>query len=96
MATWLFLPSMGSRSAREFFLTFLLAGLLFFPAILVRGAESAISPIKVDQVGYPLDGPKVALVTAPATTFQVRRANDNISVFHGTLSPPALDRKSVV
>jgi endoglucanase len=94
MATWLFLPSMGSRSAREFFLTFLLAGLLFFPAILVRGAESAISPIKVDQVGYPLDGPKVALVTAPATTFQVRRANDSISVFHGTLSPPAFDANS--
>jgi endoglucanase len=48
----------------------------------------------VDQVGYLLYGPKVALVTAPATSFQVRRTNDNGAVFHGTLSAPAFDANS--
>jgi len=99
MATWLLLPSVSSRCAREFFLTLLLACFLFCPAILLRGAESAtppvsVSPIKVDQVGYLLYGPKVALVTAPATSFQVRRTNDNGAVFHGTLSAPAFDANS--
>ena len=31
-----------------------------------KGAEAAQLSIKVDQVGYPLNGPKVALVSAPA------------------------------
>jgi hypothetical protein len=33
-----------------------------------KSAEAAQLSIKVDQVGYPLDGPKVALVSAPATS----------------------------
>ena len=94
MATWLFLPLVGSRCARELLLTLLVAGVLFIPAILVHGAESGVSPIKVDQVGYPIVGPKVALVTVPAATFQVRRANDNAVVLHGTLSTPAFDPNS--
>jgi endoglucanase len=48
----------------------------------------------VDQVGYPVDGPKVAVVTAPATQFEVRRANDDVAVFHGSLTAAAFDSNS--
>jgi len=56
-----------------------------------KAAESAQLAIKVDQVGYPIDGPKVALVTAPATVFELRRSSDNKAVFHGKLGPAEAD-----
>jgi endoglucanase len=68
-----------------------LAGLLFCPAVLAHGAETAQLAIKVDQVGYPLDGPKVALVSAPATTFEVRRSSDDVAVFKGKLTAAKAD-----
>jgi len=45
----------------------------------------------VDQVGYPVDGPKVALVSAPAKTFDLKRSSDGQVVFHGTLAAPLAD-----
>ena len=56
-----------------------------------KPAETAQLAIKVDQVGYPVDGPKVALVTAPATVFEVRRSSNNKVVFHGKLGPAEAD-----
>ena len=50
--------------------------------------------IKVDQVGYPIDGPKVALVTMPATVFEVRRSSDNKVVFREKLGPGEADPNS--
>src|ERR1035441_8873137 len=57
----------------------LLAAFLSFPAAMAlaasqdgatgKAAETAQLAIKVDQVGYPVDGPKVALVSMPATVF---------------------------
>jgi endoglucanase len=68
---------------------------LVFPLVRTAGAQTpAPTPttaIKVDQVGYPVDGPKVALVSAPATTFQVKRISDGIVVFHGNLALPQAD-----
>ena len=87
---------MSSRSVRELLPSVLLAGLFLCSAALVRGSESAGDEsarlaIKVDQVGYPLNGPKVALVSSPATTFEVRRTSDGGVVFHGRLAPPQTD-----
>ena len=64
---------------------------LLFTAALAHGTENASLAIKVDQVGYPLNGPKVALVTAPAETFQLRRASDNAVVYQGRLAAPVSD-----
>jgi endoglucanase len=96
MANSLFLSFMSSRSVRELLPSVLLAGLFLCSAALVRGSESAGDEsarlaIKVDQVGYPLNGPKVALVSSPATTFEVRRTSDGGVVFHGRLAPPQTD-----
>jgi endoglucanase len=96
MANSLFLSIMSSRSVRELLPSLLLAGLFLCSAALVRGSESAGDDstrfaIKVDQVGYPLNGPKVALVGSPATTFEVRRLSDNRVVFQGKLTPPQTD-----
>jgi endoglucanase len=59
-----------------------------------KAAETAQLAIKVDQVGYPLDGPKVALVSTPAATFELRRSSDNAVVFQGKLGPAEADPNS--
>jgi endoglucanase len=78
-----------------------LAGLLLFPATLVHGADGPSLAIKVDQVGYPLDGPKVALVALQSeppnshyASFQVLSSVDNSVVFQGKLAPPEADANS--
>jgi len=71
-----------------------LAGLLLCPAACQNKAETIPWPIKVDQVGYPLTGPKVALVSAPGTTFEVLRSSDNSSAFQGKLTPAQTDENS--
>jgi endoglucanase len=96
MANPLMLRFMSPRCGRELLLSVLLAGLLLCPAALVHGAESTGTEssrlaIKVDQVGYPLNGPKVALVSSHATTFEIRRSSDGGVVFHGKLAPPQSD-----
>jgi endoglucanase len=94
MASSLFLAPWSRRSGWELPVSVVLAGLLFCPAAAVHGSGSGSLSIKVDQVGYPLDGPKIALVGAPAQTFEVRRASDSVAVFHGKLTPPAADANS--
>jgi len=54
-------------------------------------AEEGSVQIKVDQVGYLPGAPKLAVVTATAHTFEVKRSSDNATVFQGTLGPPNLD-----
>jgi endoglucanase len=81
--------------------SFVLAVLASFPAATAlaasqdgatgKPAETAHLAIKVDQVGYPLNGPKVALVSTPAKTFEVRRSSNNKVVFHGKLGPAEAD-----
>jgi endoglucanase len=96
MANSLFLPLISSLSVHELLPSVLLAGLLLCPAALVHGSESmgdesSRLAIKVDQVGYPLNGPKVALVSSPATTFEIRRTSDNQVVFQGKLGTAVFD-----
>jgi endoglucanase len=76
-----------------------LAALLFSPLLLARASESGTAgtgglAIKVDQVGYPIDGPKVALVDATAKAFVLKRSSDGVVVFHGRLAPAELDSNS--
>ena len=68
-----------------------LAALLILPLALAHAAESPTTAIKVDQVGYPVDGPKVALVSVAASSFQLKRSSDGRVVFHGTLESPQAD-----
>jgi endoglucanase len=99
MANPLILRFMSPRYGRELLLSVLLAGLLLCPSALVYGAESTGTEssrlaIKVDQVGYPLNGSKVALVSSHATTFEIRRSSDGGVVFRGKLTPPQSDPDS--
>lgn len=66
-------------------------GLFFGPAYLLYGAESPALAIKVDQVGYLADGAKVALVSVPAKTFEIRRSSDGKVEFRGLLGPAVFD-----
>jgi endoglucanase len=66
---------------------------LFLPA-LACGQKNPSLNIKLDQVGYPTDAPKVALVSVPARIFQVKRSGDNVEVFKGTLSAGVTDPNS--
>jgi len=58
------------------------------------GTEAGSLQIKVDQVGYLPGAPKLAVVTAAATSFEVKRASDNVTVYKGTLGPASLDADS--
>jgi len=53
--------------------------------------EPASAQIKVDQVGYLPASAKIAVVTAPATHFEVKRASDDSTVFQGELGPATPD-----
>jgi endoglucanase len=93
MACSLFLPSMSPRGGWEWLLSAAVAGVFLFFGItaLAQGADSPQIALKVDQVGYPLDGPKIALVSAAAESFEVRRGSDGAVVFRGKLSQPEAD-----
>lgn len=68
--------------------------LTLFLLVLVphaKGTETPTMQIKVDQVGYLPDAPKLAIVSAPAQKFEVKRASDNTTVWEGTLSAATSD-----
>jgi len=70
----------------------LLLLVLFFGVLATAdGAENGSVEIKVDQVGYLTNAAKVAVVTAAAKTFEVKRASDNVTVFKGALGAASKD-----
>src|ERR1700690_761883 len=81
----------GARLPVSPFASFLLSILFIVTMGNVYGAEFASPQIKVDQVGYLPGDAKVAMVTAAAKTFEVKRASDNATVFKGALGPATLD-----
>ena len=89
-----------SRFDRRWLLTFLAAAILACCCgVRGRAAESSVAAgattaIKVDQVGYPVDGPKIALVCTHAETFEVKRTKDGAVVFRGKLTAAAVDANS--
>ena len=66
--------------------------LLFCCAVSAKPATE----IKVNQVGYPPDAPKLAIVvsTASAKDFTARRAADDLVVLSGKLSARVRDENS--
>jgi endoglucanase len=73
-----------------------LALTVFLAAAPTTGTAAPTTAIKVSQVGYPTDAPKLALVASetPAKVFSVRRATEGTIVLMGSLSAPALDPDS--
>jgi endoglucanase len=69
----------------------LLSALFLGSVELVYAAESKSVQIMVDQVGYLPDSAKIAMVTASAKTFEVKRVSDNGIVFKGELAPAIQD-----
>ncbi len=63
-------------------------------ACMAVDVPKATLNIKVDQVGYPSNASKVALVTAPANKFELKRASDNTTVFRGKLGAVVADSDS--
>ncbi len=68
----------------------------FLAAAPVTGAATPTLEIKVSQIGYPTDAPKLAFVATatPAKVFSVRNAKDGAVVLMGSLSAPVLDADS--
>jgi endoglucanase len=56
--------------------------------------ETVTTEIKLDQVGYPPNASKVAVVTAPGQVFSVKRSSDGTTVLQGKLSAPVADADS--
>src|SRR5215813_9577327 len=63
-----------------------------FALMAFSNAQTPTTAIKVDQVGYLSASPKLALVSTPGTTFTLRRASDDATIFEGKLSPPTADQ----
>ena len=91
MASSYFLSSLSARSFRESLLLALPALLFLFPMVRSLRAQTPTPAIKVDQVGYPLDGPKIAIVSTSAHSFQLKQSSDQRVVFQGNLSVPQAD-----
>ena len=101
MASLFFRAFSNARSGLKSPFAALLAGFLIFPTIVACGRSSGILDtnkgklaIKVDQVGYPPQGPKIAFVSVPAQSFQVRRSSDNAVAFEGKLTAAQADTNS--
>ena len=94
MASSIVLPIKSVQTSAKLLRSVLLIGLFLCPVTCRPTPETILWAIKVDQVGYPLSGPKVAMVSAPGTTFEVLRSSDNASVFQGKLTPPQADENS--
>ena len=103
MASSLFLSPLSSRSVRELLLLAVFAALFTVPLVRTLSAQapSPTTAIKVDQVGYPVDGPKVAFYSLSkqaggstghgAEAFRLKRSSDNKVAFEGKLSQPVAD-----
>src|SRR6266568_8896104 len=71
-----------------------------FAVTFCTAAKAATTNIKVDQVGYLPDAPKIALVdstgtgSSSATSFALKRTSDNAVVLEGKLSSAVHDTNS--
>jgi len=69
----------------------LLCALLLGTIATAHGADGKSLQIKVDQVGFLTGSTKLAMITAPAKTFAVKRSSDNTTVFEGELGAVVAD-----
>jgi len=94
MVNALILSTQHARTTRECLLRLVLAVLIVLPPMRAVQAQTPTKAIKVDQVGYPLDGPKIALTSAQAGKFSLRQSSDGRVVYEGALSAPSADPDS--
>ena len=69
----------------------LVGSVVLFCALFACSQEQGNPAIKMDQVGYLSSAQKIAVVTAPAQTFAVKRVSDGKAVLEGKLSPAQKD-----
>ncbi len=67
---------------------------LVLGTLLPARAADRTAQIKVDQVGYLPAATKLAMVTAPAKTFEVKRTSDDATILKGELGPATPDADS--
>lgn len=81
------------NSARVYLLSILWLGIVFLLATArtPHAPDSKSVQIKVDQVGYLPTREKLAMVTAPATSFEVKRVSNHEIVFKGELNAAVHD-----
>jgi len=84
-------PSKSSRHPVCCLASVLLSVFLLGLIETLHATENGSLLIKVDQVGYLPAGEKIAMVTAAAKEFEVKRAADNVAVYHGSLTPAMHD-----
>jgi endoglucanase len=94
------LPSFASRLPNEFVVSIMICALMGIQAAMVHGETAKIAPkattmIKVDQVGYPVDGSKVALISvaagSAAQAFELRQASNDAVVWKGKTAVAVFD-----
>jgi endoglucanase len=94
------LSRFSARSLREILLIAALAALFVGPMLRAESEPPGTTAIKVDQVGYPIDGSKLAFVAKTAANdltgraFELCRVSDGSKAFSGKLSAPSLDSDS--
>lgn len=83
------------KQQRSMVMLFILCPLLLSGSLKsVCASENASVQIKVDQVGYLPGADKLAIVTAAGTSFELKRSEDNVTVYKGALSPAKADADS--
>jgi hypothetical protein len=93
MASSIFFHSKSVQVSGRLLKSVVLAGLLLCSAACQQKSESIPWAIKVDQVGYPVNGPKVAIASAPGTSFEILRSTDYMAMrgFYGQRCGTAVD-----
>jgi endoglucanase len=106
MASSFVLPCYLLRLFRARVISVMICSLIGIHAAMVQSETAKTAPIattaiKVDQVGYPVDGPKVALISdsaggpvaagRAAQSFELRQTSNNAVVWKGKPSAPVSD-----
>jgi len=87
-------PHHSAQSSQKWPGFCVLGFLLLSASVAIYAADDQQLHIKVDQVGYPLNGPKLAFVDAPGTAFELHRSSDNGIVLKGKLGAAQTDALS--
>jgi len=87
-------PYLAARPGRKLARILAFGSLALTASVAALAADAPQLAIKVDQVGYPLLGAKLAFVDTPGSAFELRRTADNGIVLKGKLNSSQLDANS--
>jgi hypothetical protein len=85
------IPALPGRFTRKPLKRAFVAGFVLPAGVLACAADGPTTAIKVDQVGYPLNSAKVALVSTSAKTFDIRTIDTDRVAYRGLLGPARFD-----